>query len=211
MDDRCPIERPLQPADVREGGRVDAGQWQRREPRPGRVPGQAHSAHAAPGNQRLLFARYLAFASIFNIRNDFDTVVLKTMWFQNSSTRSRATSWWRNRVCSRCKWRTRSPIWPTPAAPNHPPTTTSKSRLLSLTRRRSDSALVVVIVVMDCPFFLCPLVRQVNNESRMVAEEVTFDPFPHSETDTSMLFGDDYPLSYSYEILWNTPRGGVRH
>ena len=50
-------------------------------------------------------------------------------------------------------------------------------------------------------FFLCPLVRQVNNESRMVAEEVTFDPFPHSETDTSMLFGDDYPLSYSYEIL----------
>ena len=42
---------------------------------------------------------------------------------------------------------------------------------------------------------------QVSNETRMEGEDVTFDPFPHSEPDTSMLFGDDYPLSYSYEIL----------
>ena len=37
----------------------------------------------------------------------------------------------------------------------------------------------------------------------MQTEEVNFDAFPHAVNDaTSMLFGDDYPLSYSYEILW---------
>ena len=43
---------------------------------------------------------------------------------------------------------------------------------------------------------------QVNDDNQMQTEEVNFDPFPHTVNDTtSMLFGDDYPLSYSYEIL----------
>lgn len=43
---------------------------------------------------------------------------------------------------------------------------------------------------------------KVTDDIQMQTEEVNFDEFPHAVNDaTTMLFGDDYPLSYSYEIL----------
>ncbi|XP_057375104.1 protein fork head-like [Daphnia carinata] len=45
-------------------------------------------------------------------------------------------------------------------------------------------------------------IQVVTDDNQMQTEEVNFDAFPHAVNDaTSMLFGDDYPLSYSYEIL----------
>ncbi|KAK4008485.1 hypothetical protein OUZ56_013624 [Daphnia magna] len=45
-------------------------------------------------------------------------------------------------------------------------------------------------------------IQVVTDDIQMQTEEVNFDEFPHAVNDaTTMLFGDDYPQSYSYEIL----------
>lgn len=72
---------------------------------------------------------------------------------------------------------------------------------LSVKTRPAAAAVVTTSTPGTCCWQQQQQQQQQHDVDNEHVNDATFDPFASSET--SMLFGDDYQLSYSYEILWN--------